>query len=967
MPRTSEVAFNSQFAEVLRGKHPLWADRLGVEQSGVFPDAPRLRPDILVRAPNSQPVVIETEYDPASGVEADATARLGLLPASSSDRIEQVIAVRVPNSLRQTQARLPARIAAADFGYCVLSGDPSSPVRWPASGWLTGSIDDIVRCIEHAMVSQRLIDESISILERGVQVATRAVEDAKLLGFGVIEEHLGQVLNQRKGEQTTRMAMTMIANALTFHASIVGPHDIPSVSQIQAKRPGSLQAALLDTWRRILAEVNYWPIFKVASDLLAPIRVHTAERILDPLVRAADRLANLGVNTRHDLSGRMFQNLIVDRKFLATFYTLPTSATLLAELAARRLDTDWGDLPGYERLSIADLSCGTGTLLSAGYHAVLTRYRHAGGDDSQLHRHMIEHSIIAADIMPAAAHLCASQLSSVHPTVVFDNTRVYTMPYGIDREGEHGRGVAIGSLDLTARAQTWSLFATGQKQASGKRGDLDTQDIEVPHESVDLVIMNPPFTRPTNHESSTVPVPSFAGFRTTHDEQRAMSDRLAEIRGSLASPVGHGNAGLASNFIDLAHAKVRPGGTMALVLPMTAIQGASWQRARQLLAERYQHVAVVTIASAGNRDRAFSADTGMAETLVLGTKRPDAVQDPEAALFVNLHRRPDSLLEAAEIAKLVSRVPDQSRTGRVQAGTQLLGSYIRAPLSEGGCAALRESALAEVMMSLHRGNLVLPRHGDRHAIPVARLKELGERGLLDRDIGSQKDTQPPYRGPFKIVPIQGVPSYPVLWGHAADRERRLVVEPDAAGEVLPDCAERAAEIWKTATRLHFNRDFRLNSQSLAACLTDEVVLGGRAWPNFKPKESAWEQTLALWANSTLGLMSFWWAGSRQQQGRVRLTISALPELLVLDPRTIADDKLGRASEIFESLRGRPLLPANEAFRDQVRVELDHALLGGVLKLPGDALEALDTVRRQWCSEPSVHGGKRTAPSDRGEE
>ena len=367
MPRTSEVAINSHFAEVLRGKHPLWADRLGVEQSGVFADAPRLRPDILIRAPGAQPVVIETEFEPASSVEDDAKARLGLVPASATDPIEQVIAVRLPHSLRQEQAGLPARIAAAEFGYCVISGAPSAPVRWPAGGWLTGGIDDIVRCVEHAMVSQRLIDESISILERGVRVATGAVEDAKLLGFGVIEQHMGQVLNQRSGEQTTRMAMTMIANALTFHASIVGPHDIPSVRQIQAENPGSLQAALLATWRKILAEVNYWPIFKVASDLLAPVRVQTANRILDPLVQAADQLADLGVNTRHDLSGRMFQNLIIDRKFLATFYTLPTSATLLAELAARRLDTDWGDLLNYKRLSIADLSCGTGTLLSAAY------------------------------------------------------------------------------------------------------------------------------------------------------------------------------------------------------------------------------------------------------------------------------------------------------------------------------------------------------------------------------------------------------------------------------------------------------------------------------------------------------------------------------------------------------------------------------------------------------------------------
>ena len=66
----------------------------------------------------------------------------------------------------------------------------------------------------------------------------------------------------------------------------------------------------------------------------------------------------------------------------------------------------------------------------------------------------------------------------------------------------------------------------------------------------------------------------------------------------------------------------------------------------------------------------------MAETPVLGTKRRVAAQDPEAALFVNLRRRPDSLLEAAEIAELASCVPAQSRTGRIQAGDRLLGSCL---------------------------------------------------------------------------------------------------------------------------------------------------------------------------------------------------------------------------------------------------------------------------------------------------
>ncbi len=963
MPRTSEVTFNGHFAEALRGKHPLWRDHLGVEQTGVFPDDPRLRPDILVRAPNAQPVVVETEYAPAATVEGDARARLGKQPLASAEPIEQAIAVRVPDSFRRGQADLAERIAAADFDYCVFSGDPSAPRRWPETGWLTGGIDHIARCIEHAMVSQRLVDRGMSILENGVRIATIAIRDAVTLGFPDVERNFGRILNQRGGEQTNRMAMTIIANALTFHAMITGTHDVPPITQLRTTTRSSFQMELLLAWRHILDEINYWPIFKVASDLLATVRSDTARRILAVLADAAEQLAHIGATTRHDLAGRMFQNLIVDRKFLATFYTRPTSATLLAELATARLDADWSDLAAYPDLVIADLSCGTGTLLSAAYHAVLGRYRHAGGDDGEIHRRMIERSIVAADIMPAAAHLCASQLSSVHPSEIFDNTRVYTMPYGIGAGEERDRGVAVGSLDLIVAAQTRSLFATGQRQASGARGDVDIQDVELPHESVDLVIMNPPFTRPTNHEVAEVPVPSFAGFRTTEDEQRAMSDRLVDIRRELESPAGHGNAGLASNFIDLAHAKARPGGVVALVLPIAAIQGGSWQAARSLLAARYTDVAVVTIAASGNLDRAFSADTGMAEALIVATKRRDRNGPPaETALFVNLHRRPATLLEAAEVAKLVAHLPETPATGRLRAGDQPLGSYIRAPLNEGGCAALRESALADTMMALRRGELRMPRYAERHTIPVTPLGCLGERGLLDRDIGNRNDGKPPFRGPFKIVPVQGVPSYPILWGHDAERERRMIVEPDSEGEVRPDGEDRAVAAWRTATRLHFNRDFQLNSQSLAACLTPERALGGTAWPNFRLHDERWDEAMALWANSTPGLMSFWWTGSRQQQGRARITISQLPKLPVLDPRALPPGNLDRASAIFEEFRGRPLLPANEACRDDARQALDRAVLVELLGLPDDVLEAFANLRLQWCNEPSVHGGKSTAPA-----
>ena len=959
MPQNTEATVNAALAEALRHKHPLWRDAIGAEQSGVFPQNPALRPDIVVRSTTGQPVVVETEFAPGATVERDAAERLGLQPVGGGP-IEQVVAVRLPAELRHGQADLPARVAAEEFGYCVLSGPPSSPNRWPAEGWLSGDLDDIARCMEQAMMSTRLIEEGMTILELGVRNATTIVEDHARDGEIYLPISLGEVLNQQPGTQTTRMAMTIIANALLFQDAIAKRHKLPTMTELLALPDWRRNTAIQRTWRRVLAEINYWPIFRLAMDVLLPFPGVPARKVLNALVYTAADLSGRGITTQQDLSGRMFQRLIADRKFLATFYTRPESAKLLGELAVARMNTDWNDLDAYQNLRVADLSCGTGTLLVAAYQALLARYRHSGGDDREAHPAMLERAVVAADIMPAAAHLCAAQLSSVHPGKVFDNTRVYTMPYGVGSGAEQARGVAVGSLDLTAAGQTRSLFPTGQRQAQG-RGDVEVEDLDLPHASVDLVIMNPPFTRPTNHEVVDVPVPSFAGFSTSAEEQRLMSERLAAIRRRLDAPVGHGNAGLASNFVDLAHAKAKPGGVVALVLPITFVQGVSWQAARALFAGDYADIVVVTVAAAGNTERAFSADTGMAEVLLVGTKR-DATHVPNGdALFVNLFRRPRNMVEASDVAKLIGGLPAE-RVGHLRAGGQRLGTYIRARLEDGGCAALREAALAEAMMALGDGALRMPRYGVPAALPMTSLGTLGQRGPLDRDVGSGKDGEPPFRGPFKIVPANGVPSYPALWAHSAERERRMIVAPDSEGVVRPGCDERALRVWQTAATLHFTLDFQVNSQSLTACVTPAPCLGGRAWPSFQPHREEWTAAIALWANSTLGLMAFWWMGSRQQQGRAIATITALPELPVLDARTLTPEQLERADAIFERFRTETLLPANEAYRDETRKALDRAVLVELLGLPEAVLEPLDNLRRQWCAEPSVHGGKDTAPS-----
>ena len=233
--------------------------------------------------------------------------------------------------------------------------------------------------------------------------------------------------------------------------------------------------------------------------------------------------------------------------------------------------------------------------------------------------------------------------------------------------------------------------------------------------------------------------------------------------------------------------------------------------------------------------------------------------------------------------------------------------------------------------------------------------------MVDRDINGMEKGFP--RGPFNIVRMKNIPTWPVLWGHNADRERRMTVMPDSAGEVRPGCNERAHAAWqRTASRLHFNRDFRINSQPLAACLTPDLSIGGAAWPNFLCTDRRWEHPLVLWANTTLGLMAFWWIGTRQQPGRARLTISRLPGLTVLDPRALTETQLDRADAIFEAFQDRQMFPANEAWRDQTRQDLDQSVLIDLLGLPESLLAPFDLLRRQWCAEPSVHGGKNTAPT-----
>ncbi len=958
MARNTEIVINAELANSLCRRHPRWEAGRAVtaEATGVLLDDPAAQPDILILHPGGTPVIIETEVSPARTVEEEARRRLGKYLEATDEVIENTVAVRMPPGLRDSGRNLADGISDAEFEYCLFGyfgGElrPDEIVRFPASGWLRGGIDALAGFVEMTTLSERLVITGTLALERGVAAAARLLREED--GQRPLER-MAAMLKQEDSEQTSRMAMAIIANALMFHTAIAEAHDVATLSELRTALRTMSKDKVLDEWAEIL-KINYWPIFRIASDLLEVVPARRASRILDALAAVADELAGIGVTTTHDLAGQMFGRLIADRKFLATFYTLPSSAVLLAELAVARLGVDYSRPEQVKELRIADLACGTGILLSAAYSRVMARFRRAGGDDRLLHPGMMENALIGADIMPAATHLTASMLSAIHPSAPFGSTMIYTMPYG---DQEDGRPAAIGSLDLIAEEGVMSLFGTGRTAASGS-GEVEVDDdgrrFVMEHGSADLVIMNPPFTRPTNHKVAEVPVPSFAGFSTSEEEQRRMSDALKKIYRSLADRVGDGNAGLASNFFDLAHAKVKPGGVIALVVPVAVVSGESWRKVRELLAREYRDLTVVTIAATGGFGTSFSADTGMGEALVIAAKRDsDGPQEaPDGrVLYINLARRPPSVVSAVEAARAAARIPETD-SGWFTVGGEEMGCFIRATVDEGGCAGVREPDVAAAALDLSAGRLRLPR-SERIDLPLTTLDALGERGMYHLDISG------PDRGPFFLqkLPAGRRASYPVLSHHDAERERRMVVAPDTQGRIRQGQDDKALSVWRTtATRLHFNLDFRLNSQSMAACLTPEKSIGGVAWPNFVLREEAWEPVAALWANTTLGLISFWWKGTRQHGGRVRLTIKTLPSLPMLDLASLSAPQVSQAGAVFEEFSHRDFLPAHQAHQDGTRRALDEAVLVDLLGLDGEVMEHLEVLREQWCEEPSVHGGK----------
>ena len=546
---------------------------------------PGLRPDILITAPGRAPVVVEAKYMPAATVEGEAKGRLGLEVAANGRVIEAAIALRYPEDIREAHD-LHAALSSSRLSYCVFTEGAEDVHRFPESGWLDGDLEDLADMVRLVSVPQRAVDRASTALQEGIDGAARLLDGLNETHSGITTA-IARLLGMSNVPQTRRMACAIIANALVFHERIAGMHEgVKPLAVVCRDGVDNPQSEALAAWDDIL-KINYWAIFAIAKDILEQLPSGDAADILRRLRHTAQAVDATGADNAHDLTGRIFQRLIADRKYLATFYTLPASAALLARLAVAKLEgVDWSDAGAIGRLRIGDFACGTGALLSAVYEQIAARHERVGGDAASLHKVMMEEALYGCDVMLSAVHITGSTLSGVEPPVLFNRSHLYTMPYGRMRDAS----VMIGSLELLQSSNVLTLFNTSDPaMRTGSAGEETAAQIraEIPDEGYDMVIMNPPFTSDTKHRDSEDGIlkAAFAAYNASDDDQEDMANRLKRLAKDTSY---HGHAGLGAAFAALADRKVRPGGVVAFVLPFTAINGSSWTKFRELIAKHYK-------------------------------------------------------------------------------------------------------------------------------------------------------------------------------------------------------------------------------------------------------------------------------------------------------------------------------------------------------------------------------------------
>ena len=606
-------------------------------------------------------------------------------------------------------------------------------------------------------------------------------------------------------------------------------------------------------------------------------------------------------------SGRLFHTLLTDAKFTGAYYTSVPAATLLTRLVFNDwpADVDWSDHEFPASLNVADLACGTGTLLIAVAAEAERLHTNAGGQHAaDLHKAMVEQALHGYDVQLSAVHFAATSLAMLNPDIQFDRMNLYVMPLGVE-----GGRVSLGSLDflgedevpvqhalseeLTGIATSEAERITGQGASGAKEG------VTARLPELDLAIMNPPFTRSVHSNLLFGSLPNTLRPRL----QRELSRRLSARQASAT-------AGLAAAFVAAAAPKLRPGeGRLALVLPITLCTGSSWRQTR-ILIERDFTLDTVIVSHDPTRWN-FSDSTDLSEVLIIATRRPDPSnsesEPPEHRVnFINLWQNPDGVLEAHRLAQAVA---DATPANIEDTGAALLdidGAHV------GEAISLPESLIAgkqwigvqfsradltrSAMRLVNDGLIWSPGELATAQVPLCPIGEIGEIGPDIRDV----------RDGFAMTDAST--AYVMVANHDTEKRRSIVTAPDQflspLAKPLPGRRLKPLELlWPRAGKLLIGARFRLNTVRVIGMRSENDALGSMWWP-VRIDNELYEKAITVWLNSSVGLLTLL-AGRNTTMGAwAQIKKVDLKGMPVLDVRAISQEQLRALADLIRRVGGR---------------------------------------------------------------
>ena len=503
-----------------------------------------------------------------------------------------------------------------------------------------------------------------------------------------------------------------------------------------------------------------------------------------------------------------------------------------------------------------------------------------------------------------ATHMAAATVGMLSPATQFSHINIHRVRLGV-----FGKMPYVGSLEFLtgqARLAEWPDLAQ-------RVGDDEEAPLPPP---MDLVIMNPPFTRD-----------SLRYDQFSAADERAVKKQETELIKCHPSSEAARQHSAGGAFMLLAEKMLKQEvGTLALVLPSVVPTAAGNLALRQFLAKQF-HVDNIVNSHDPNRIY-FSENTSIGEVLIICRRWKGDGPKPPTRVF-NLARNPETPLEALDTADRIQRAAGGNGRAirdftvqevdpqRIARGDWSAVNFL-SPFLTAAYRKLSEDSPAKVGM-----------------VPLRQIAEVGPEGRRIRDAYTTSEM------PTKL-------SRRALWHHKTDVIQSMVAEPDVYIEPKPSKVMMADGYWEQRSNLLLPHRLRLNLARVGAVILKEPVVGS-IWTPCRPHDRDIAKALCLYLNSTPGLLSLLGERDNRAPSYPSFSLDTLRSMPVPDFTALGEAEREMLSNWFDWLQHETLQPFPLMADDPVRAQIDDAVIQAL------ALDAewVATIRRELSREPSV--------------